>query len=177
MAQTRGGFNFDISGALKKLDDLQNNINEASMDLALELSEDGAVVARRALGERETAYGRYRMENGRGVSAGRINSGRMFNKLRALRPKKVGKSRVRAEVGWYYANEYFKYQERGTGIYATDPDSYDPNFSYQYDFGAEPPRMGIVGAHSLWTARAWMEKNFSSYRQKFINRTRGGMKK
>ena len=175
MAQTRGGV--DASRAFKKLDALERNIAEASMELARELSEDAAVIARLALNSAETDWGRKRNANGVGVSAGRIRSGLMRNKLRALKPRKNAAGNVRAEVGWYYANEYFKYQERGTGQHATDPKAYDPAWDYDSAYGAvagKKNKGGIVGAHSLWTARSWMEKNLNSYTRKFKSKFKNG---
>lgn len=170
MAQTRGGIDIDLTGFDKKIKAISSEIKSASEELVKELTTDGAKVARLALASADTRWGADRMSRGQGITSGRADSGRMLHKLRALNPKRIDDRTIRAEVGWYYPNEYFKYQERGIGEYATDPDAYDPNFQYKAIYGVGFGN--IVGAHSLWTARAWMENNVKRYERNFLNRVR-----
>lgn len=159
------------------IDKLEKSIQQSSARLARELADDGAVIARLALHQAYTEEGERRVERGEGVSEGRIKTGRMRNMLRSLKPK-VTDGGVEAGVGWQFANKYFKFQERGTGQYRTDPGAYDPNFKYKYSRYSfrGGRRGGIVGAHSLWTARSWMEKNVEKYKRDFTKRIKDGMK-
>lgn len=170
MAQTRNGISIDISGALKKIGLVEEEIKSASEDFVKSLTEEGARIARLALNDAETKYGQRRMKAGRGISAGRNDTGRMRNKLRALKVEDKGDGSFRGGVGWYYADEYFKYQERGTRSNRTSPNAYDPNFDYNSEYARRGG--GIVGAHSLWSARKWMEDNLVSEKIKFLNRIR-----
>lgn len=174
MAQTRQNVEPDFTGFYKKLEALGVNVTEAAEELVKEISEDGAKVARLALANANTSWGEDRMSRGQGLTSGRADTGRMLHRLRALKPKRVDSNTIRASIGWYYADEYFKYQERGIGSYATDPNDYDPNFQYRAIYGVGFGN--IVGAHSLWTARSWMERNMKTYERNFLNRVRRASK-
>lgn len=175
MAQTRQGIDIDISGALKKLERVTQAMRSGAEEAVGEITKDAAVVARLALSNASTDWGSTRLAAGRGLTSGRADTGRMLNRLRALKTKSKGKNVFRGEVGWYFPNEYFKYQERGTGKYSTDPNAYDPNWNYQAAYNqvaGTRGKGGIVGAHSLWTARKWMEQNKLKYVRKILARVR-----
>lgn len=157
----RAGVTVDISKLMAKFSAIQQVVEEEATKMVAELTAEGARIARLALNDADTDYGRERMRRGQGNSTGRNDTGNMRNTLRALNQRKDSNGNIIGEVGWYFAKEYFKYQERGTGDYATEPNTYNPNWNYGEAYGrvrGMKPKHGIMGAHSLWTAQAAMER-------------------
>ena len=163
LANARTGISFDISKATKKLNALPKIIEEESINAANELAEKGAQVARFALDSAVTDWGSIRFGN----SPGRNETGRMLSMLRALKTRKNSDGTMRAQVGWYFFTKYFQYQELGTGSYNTRGERFNPNWNYDAAYAAvsgRSPKGGIVGARSLWTARAYMQRNLNKHK-------------
>lgn len=172
MAQTQLKMTFDDSG-FDKFDKRVRKALEVEMqNIADRLAQEGSEVARFALNEAVTDYGESRMIIPDGSSAGRNHSGKMLSSLRALKPRKTDKGIV-ARVGWYFANEYFKYQESGTGVWRRESKTYDPDWDYEAAYSrvrGAARKGGIVGAHSLWTAGKYMQQRAVALQREAIQK-------
>lgn len=152
MSSIRGGINIDLSGLDKLAAKFPKVVEEEALKFADEIASEGARIARVALNDAVTWHGTERMANGYGISAGRNYTGRMRSRLHARKGRVDAPGNIRAEVGFSWAEKYMIYQESGTGAHKTGKNDYDPNWVYPGSQGG-----GIVGAHSLWTARRSME--------------------
>lgn len=105
----------DISGALAKLD-LLNEVVAEEAELMIKQATDLAVdVAKRKLVASTTKWGQKRFSEGRGASAGRDDTGSMIEDLQAY-DFKVSEGKIEARFGWGAGKtkKYYKYQEYGT---------------------------------------------------------------
>lgn len=103
----------DVSGAIKKLKQVEKILESELRDISYEASKIGAEVARLKLDKSVTKWGRYRMKIGRGNSAGRNDTGTMISRLVPIRAAKNA-SKILARIGWVAPLKYFQYQESGT---------------------------------------------------------------